>query len=217
MSRETNIVIPVKDPRGAKSRMGDWLSPRQREELALTLVQQTLLFFRDFSDAHHILVVTDSDSMKDLAEESGATVLFEVESSGETAAVNKATRWSLDHGFRRQLVVPADMASWDRTDIERLLAMPAEQSSLVLCPATGDNGTNAVLSCPPDVVPFRFGDKSFPEYQVRARERQVLCTVLRLRSLVLDLDTPDDLDCLLQQDQHGVVRALVDAWNLPVR
>ena len=209
-----NIVIPAKDPHGAKSRLSARLSPDQREALALALFRQTLSFFQTFPAAHHVLVVTDSERMQAIALEFGATVLLEQEATGETDAVNKATAWSVEHGFGAQLVVPADMAAWSEKDMLQLVGSPYTEPCLVLCPATDDDGTNAILSMPPDVVPFRFGDKSFPDYRQRAVERNVPCTVLRLPSLVLDLDTPEDLDRFLMMSHPSPLRELVDSWKL---
>lgn len=217
LSRMINVVIPAKEPDGAKSRLSEVLQPWQRRELAIALFRQTLQFFADLPDAPHVLVVTDSQEMAGIARASNAEVLFEEEAKGETAAVNLATAWSLAHGYASQLVIPADMAALDRKEIEQLLGASLPAPSVIFCPATDDDGTNAILSTPPDAVPFRFGARSFPDYCRRAEALGVPHEVRRLRSLVLDLDTPEDLDRYLQSPQPSAVYRLLVSWNLTAR
>jgi 2-phospho-L-lactate guanylyltransferase len=209
-----NVVIPVKNPDGAKQRLGGLLSPDQRTGLALLLFERVLRTFSCFSDALDMLVVTDSQHVAQLAERYGAQVLIEEQAEGETTAVNRASAWSIEHGYASQLVVPGDMASLDPDEIRRLLEHPREHPSVILCPATGDDGTNALLCTPPDVIPYRFGKASFPEYNQRAEERGVPCHVLRLPSFALDLDTPDDIRAFLDTHPTHPGARLLEAWQV---
>jgi 2-phospho-L-lactate guanylyltransferase len=209
-----NVVIPVKDPTHAKERLAGVLTADQRTGLALVLFERVLSFFGGLPDPPHVLVVTDADAVAQLARRLGADILMEEEATGETAAVEKATEWSVAQGYASQLVVPGDMATLDRAEMLQLLAHPRENPSAVLCPATGDDGTNAVLLTPPNAIAYRFGDRSFPDYQARAKQHDVPCHVLRLPSLVLDLDTPDDLrEFLCNHKDHPAARLLTQ-WNI---
>jgi len=215
MNRELNIVVPAKDPEGAKQRLDPVLSPEQRTELAICLLETVLRFLSENGAQFHLLVVTDSKRISSLARKFRATVLKEDRAEGETTAVNRATRWSLDHGFRSQLVLPGDMATLDPVDFARLLEAPRNSPSLILCPATDDDGTNAILATPPDVVAYRFGVKSFPDYCEKARKLGIEPTILRLPSLVLDLDTPGDLKRFLEHHPHHPAWNLLHTWHTP--
>ncbi len=214
MSR-INIVLPIKNPENAKERLASLLSPEQRRALALTLIEQTFAFFKAFTSVAHVLVVTDSPRVAGRAEEDGFSVLREEKPEGETAAVKKATAWSVENGFASQVVIPGDMAELDAVEFRRLLSHDRPNPSVILCPATGDDGTNAILTTPPDVLTHRFGVRSFPDYLVQARTKGVACTVLRLKSLVLDLDTPDDVRVFLQSGRNVTLEKLFEEWNLP--
>ena len=137
---------------------------------------------------------------------------MEEQAEGETRAVEKATAWSVEKGYRSQLVVPGDMAVLGLADIAELLEHPREFPSVVLCPATDDDGTNALLCSPPDVIPYRFGEASFPEYRARARERDVPCHILRIPGFVLDLDTPDDVKTFMAGVGSHPARTLLEQW-----
>ncbi len=213
--KDINIVLPIKDPTNAKERLSSLLTSEQRRALALLLIEQTLAFFKDFTSIANILVVTDSDRVAGRAEEEGYSVLREETAEGETAAVEKATRWSVEHGFRSQVVIPGDMAELDAAEIRRLLTQDRPDPSVILCPATGDDGTNAIMTTPPDVLRFRFGDRSFPDYVEKARDKGVPCFIVRLDSLVLDLDTPDDVRALLRNGRNAALKKVLEEWDIP--
>lgn len=213
-SLPTNIVVPFKDPSTAKQRLSEFLSADRRRILAVTLFDQTLGLLASLPSEPHILVVTDSESIAARARSFGAATLLELKGNGETAAVQAATAWSIHHRFTRQIVIPADMARLDPSEVEELIAARIAPPGVILCPAVGDDGTNAVLSSPPDAVPFRFGKASFPEYLIRAAERGVTARILRLPSFVLDLDTPEDLKAFLAGTPNTPAYALLREWGV---
>jgi 2-phospho-L-lactate guanylyltransferase len=63
----------------------------------------------------------------------------------------------------------------------------------VIVPDRHGTGTNALLLTPPDVIEPSFGPGSF----ARHRELAGTASVAELPSLLLDVDTPDDLATLL--------------------
>ncbi len=195
----TNIVIPVKNPSSAKQRLGDVLTPDQRRELALAMLDHVVEQTSAAALPHHILVVTDSAEIESRVRPRGVSILLEERARGETEAVEEATRWSIRNEFERQLVIPADMPNLTSADIDTLLSEPAPKPSVVLSPAVGDDGTNAILTSPPDAITFRFGRRSFPDYVEQARRRNIACKILRLPNLVLDLDSFEDVKQFLDQ------------------
>lgn len=209
-----NTVIPIKDPANAKERLAPILSRTQREQFAVTLFEQTLSFLQRFRRHSHILVVTDSDVMEKIAGTFSVDILREEKAAGETEAVEKASAWSTAKGFTSQLVMPGDMADLDPDEFQTLLRHPRPEPSVLLCPATGDDGTNAILTMPPTIIPFRFGDRSFPDYRKCTRESGVSCEVIRLQSLVLDLDTPDDVRTFMNKSSDTPAKALLSQWKI---
>ncbi len=214
MMNNINIVIPVKDPENAKERLASILSREQRRALALTLIEQTLSFFKAFCPPANVLVVTDSRRVAGRAREEGYAVLLEYEAEGETAAVKKATSWSLENGYSSQLVIPGDMAELSTEDMRLLLSQNRPDPSVILCPATDDDGTNAILATPPNALTWRFGSMSFHDYIKQAETRCIPCSILRLESMVLDLDTPDDIRLFLENGTNTALKQLFEKWNI---
>lgn len=208
----TNIVVPVKNPSTAKQRLADLLNAVQRKSLALALFDHVLRTLIKFIDKCGILVVTDSDEMIQRASQLGVQTLFEKNPHGETVAVQRATLWSCENGFDRQIVIPGDLPCLAEEDIQTLLFLPALSPSVVLCPATDDDGTNAIMTTPSDILTFRFGAQSFPDYVAQANSKHIPCHILHLPSLVLDLDTPEDVKTFLEQETHSPVYQLLKSW-----
>ena len=216
MPHSINILLPIKHPSAAKERLASLLSIEQRQELAQALIEQTFSFFANFRDLADILVVTDSADVSAWAEARGFAVLMEEQAEGETKAVERGTAWSVAHGYAVQVVIPGDMVALDPQELRELLQRDHASPGVILCPATGDDGTNAVLTAPPDVIRFRFGDRSFPDYQERAQQAGVPCEIVRLQSLVLDLDTPEDVAAAMQQHPHSPICRKLASWGISI-
>lgn len=212
----TNIVVPVKNPSAAKQRLSEFLNPAERRELAVRVFQNLLNVLAPRNE-FEVLVVTDSEEIETVSAAYRVSVLREKIARGETEAVESATRQSCEEGFDRQIVIPADLPCVDRKDIDTLLAVDLRPPYVVLSPATGDDGTNAIMTAPPDVFKFRFGKRSFPDYLDQARRLGIPAAVVRLPSLVLDLDTPDDLRTYLAEPRDSDLYRLMLGWNLLAR
>lgn len=187
-----NIVIPMKDPTLSKQRLAPVMNPRERKDLALFFFNQTLTFFRTHFNDYSILVVTSSERIERLARAQGAAVLKEGADQGLTEAVARAAEWSRARGFQSQLYIPADIARLDIAEVRALLRNEGANPAVVVCPAQ-DDGTNALLTTPPDVIPFRFGRRSSLKHQAEAQLKQIPCYSLHLPYLTFDVDTPADL------------------------
>jgi 2-phospho-L-lactate guanylyltransferase len=66
----------------------------------------------------------------------------------------------------------------------------------VIVPDRHGPGTNALVLTPPGVMEPAFGEGSFARHAARARAAGATLKVADVRSLGLDVDTPDDLAAL---------------------
>lgn len=212
-AHDTVILVPFKEPTGSKTRLAHLLTPERRHALALALFDETLRILLANGTAD-VAVVTDGQAVAERARSVGAQVVLDGDSRGETAAVESATRWSVARGYARQLVVPADMAFLDPSELAVLLATITPRPGVVFAPAVGEDGTNAILTTPPDCLPYRFGRASFPEYLARAATLGLHVRVQRLPSFLLDIDTPEDLQEFLALSPDVPAIALLRSWGL---
>ena len=210
---KTNIVIPVKDFGCAKERLSGVLSERRRLRLARRMCGRTLDFFASCFPERHVLVVTASQRVAAMARQFGATVLLEPTPAGLSVAAQRAADWSVAHGFDSQLLIPADIAKLDHGEISRLLEHPRSKASVIICPS-GDAGTNALVTTPPDVIPFSFGECSSKAHRELAMRKGVACTVLNFRHLRFDLDTSDDVYQLFHRSCCELSQELSAVWKI---
>jgi len=189
-----SIVIPMKSPERSKSRLAKVLSRNQRKKLTLGLFEKNLRFFRQRYPQHNLLVVTESKRIQEISESHGAEVLLEEEKlAGLNAAVTLAAEYNARRGIETQLVIPGDIEAIDFNEIECLLSHRLSAPSVVVCPSY-DGGTNAIMTTPPNVLPFSFGPDSCQIHLLAAFEEGLHFTRLFLESLSFDVDRPEDLD-----------------------
>ena len=191
----TNIVIPMKEPKLSKTRLVPVLSVEQRKNIAMKMFETTLRFFKRHFAEYHLLVVTSSTLIAQVAKLHGATVLIEPK-AGLCRAVQSAANWSVNNDFESQLLIPADIAHLDVTEIQTLLSASRPTPSVILVPAE-DCGTNALLTTPPSVIPFLYGIDSSVAHEQAAKACGVEFQPLPLINLALDVDTPADIEQLV--------------------
>lgn len=117
----------------------------------------------------------------------------------------------------RVLLVPGDCPALDPDEVEALLARTAP---VVIVPDRHGTGTNALLLAPPDVMAPAFGEGSFERHSGLARAAGTEPEVAEIKTLGLDVDTPDDFAALkraLATHGRGAVRtrALLDEALAP--
>ncbi|MEH6576508.1 MAG: 2-phospho-L-lactate guanylyltransferase [Amphritea sp.] len=208
----TCIVIPMKDPRQSKQRLSAVLDSSHREDLALSLFKETLDFLRRHFPDYPVLVVTSSACIQEIAAGFDAHVLMQTQPDGLNGAANLAAQWCCSQGFDTQLLIPADIAVLDEQEIEILLSHRRSTPSVVICPSS-DDGTNALMTSPPDVVPFCFGIRSSRAHLAAALARGVHCTQLQLKNLAFDVDNPDDLEHLASLPNRVPAQEVLSLWN----
>jgi 2-phospho-L-lactate guanylyltransferase len=122
-------------------------------------------------------------------------VLADPEEAGQSLAAMVGIGFALDSGYERALLVPGDTPLLDAGEVSSLLERSAEAGiAVVAVPDRHGTGTNALLLTPPDAIAPSFGDGSLERHVAAAREAGLSCSVEPLPSLVLDVDTPEDLE-----------------------
>lgn len=195
------VVIPMKDPARAKTRLDPTLSPERRATLALTLFRATVTRLQEAlallpGAGVEIAVVTSSPKITRLAQAMGLLLIDEGRPRGLSEALDLAAAWADARGYDAICVLPGDLAAPKPAELARLLSHDLTGGQMVLCPAD-DLGTNALLAPLPCPFRFAYGVKSVVAHR-QAAEAAGLCPVmLPLASLRADVDTADDLQHLL--------------------
>lgn len=196
------VIVPMKEPALAKTRLGDTLPAKARAALARTLFRQTLRVLRSLRADVHVLVVSNSPDIKAISASFGVPVLAEGGTSSQgrdslNAAAAAGARYAADNAFEAVCVLPADLADPDGRDLEALFALPRPSGSMILVPAH-DGGTNCLILCPPHALArhdlgFAYGRGSCAAHQRLALEAGLSCLLVPMGSLLHDVDTSADL------------------------
>ncbi len=183
-------VVPVKDLKGTKSRLAPILNPGARAGLTLYMMGRVVAAIGE-AGVEDVCVVSPDRIVLGEAKGRGAAPLLQ-ESRGLNPALEEGRGRALELGARTLLVLPADLPLLDADDVRAVLEA-AEGHPVVISPDGARSGTNALLTRPPDALPFAFGPTSFEAHLEAARSRGLDVRVCERSHLAFDLDTAGDL------------------------
>ena len=185
-----SAVVPVKDLQGTKSRLAPILDPGARAGLTLYMMGRVVAAIRS-AGVEDVCVVSPDRIVLGEAQRRGATPLVQ-ESRGLNPALEEGRLRAVEFGASTLLILPADLPLLDEDDVRAVL-LAAEGHSMVISPDGAQSGTNALLTRPPDAMPFAFGPDSFEAHLEAARSRGLAFKVCERSHLAFDLDTAGDL------------------------
>ena len=205
----TAAILPVKRFSAAKQRLGATVGEKARAELARAMVADVLAALARSASLQLLIVVTDEPSVALAARGQGALVLADTADAGQSAAVEIGVRHALAEGIARVLCVPGDCPALDPRELERLLrpssgsskgrSRAASRAEVVILPDRHGTGTNGLLLTPPDAIRPSFGPGSAARHRALARAAGASWRFERLPSLLLDIDTGEDLAALRER------------------
>ena len=192
----TVAILPVKRFAAAKARLGDDLSSGTRRALAESMVTDVLMALRRTKLIAEVLIVTSDPAAEAIGHGYGATVLADDAEAGQSAATLIGIEHALEQGATRVLLVPGDCPALDPAELAALLDRPQLGRSVTIVPDRHGSGTNALVLVPPDVIEPAFGEDSRSRHEQAAAAAGVPCHVEEVPTLLIDVDTGDDLDAL---------------------
>ncbi len=189
-------IVPVKPLRRGKSRLAATMTEDERAELNRTLLEHTLRTLTGLKEVEEVLVVSRDSSALALARDLGARTVQEDGAPTLNTALKRATVVAQVYASRGVLVIPADLPLLSRGDVLALLERAVDPPVMVIAPDRHEKGTNALLLSPANLIEYDFGGDSFHRHCERARRAGARVEVVKLPSLGLDLDWPEDLELI---------------------
>jgi len=187
------VIVPVKRLSAAKSRLAPNLTLCQRREMVCLLLIRTLGILASEKRIAGILVVGKDRAVRSITANHGAVFVQEKTNGGLNRALAYAAREAVRRGADSILVLPADLPLVKQSDIAGALKPAGKPPFLRIAPDHTGHGTNLLLSAPPGLIRFSFGEDSFQRHVAAARRAGARVSVIRRASLAQDLDCPDDL------------------------
>jgi 2-phospho-L-lactate/phosphoenolpyruvate guanylyltransferase len=190
-------ILPAKHFESAKQRLSPTLQPGTRRVLVEAMFSDAMLALRRVPSIDQIFVITSDPVASQIAAGSG-TIVIEDTASSHSEATQLGIARALAMGATRALLVPGDCPLLDPAELEQLLTRPVPERSVLIVPDRHGEGTNALLLTPPDAMPPSFGEGSRQRHTDLAVTHGAVPEVVGLPSLALDIDTPEDLEELVE-------------------
>jgi len=189
----TLAILPVKSFGAAKQRLMPALGAGSRQALARAMFSDVLASLQRVESLEAVAVVTADPDAEAAARGGRALVLRDTAQAGQSAAASTGIEHAVAEGFERVLLVPGDTPLLDPAEVESLLAIPRAVS---IVPDRHGTGTNALVLSPPDAIAPSFGPGSLKRHVAAAKAAGVTSAVEEIPTLMLDVDTGDDLSAL---------------------
>jgi 2-phospho-L-lactate/phosphoenolpyruvate guanylyltransferase len=196
----TWALVPLKSRERAKSRLATVLTPEQRARLFFGLAERVIRALHATRGIDSVAVVTASAEIAAFARSLGAVPVVQSDDFGMSAAFDLALDELHHTKPRRVLMLPGDLPLISSDALEAVLHVAGAEPGIVVVPDRHRVGTNALLCTPPRALAPCFGGHSFERHLAAAKAAGVTAQVLESDALALDLDHPEDLDCLRHRD-----------------
>jgi 2-phospho-L-lactate guanylyltransferase len=191
----TLAILPIKTLDEAKTRLAEELDPRPRRALVEAMFSDVLVALRRAKLVDQVLVVSQDHNAQRIAGGYGAMVADD-EDSGHNDAAGRGIARAIELGIERVLLVPGDTPLLDPVELDALIARQVEPPFVLIVPDRHGTGTNALLLQPPGAMKPSFGPGSHDRHHRHAAAAGITTETVEVRSLALDLDTPEDLQAV---------------------
>lgn len=190
-------MVPVKRLREAKKRLSRVLNPSERASLVIHMLKDVL---KSVTRAGvKCVVVSKSKWALRIANEFRAMPLKE-RHDDLNLAIRQASRWCVKRGADGILVLPADVPLIRDRDVLEIVSLADREPTVVVSPCRWMDGTNALLTLPPLIIPPRFGPGSFKRH-VEEAEKLGVVKIYRSMEVELDIDSIEDLAEFLKKEK----------------
>lgn len=203
-----HIIVPVKDTRQSKQRLGDGFSQAERQSLAHAMLEDVLEAIAPLRQRAPCILVTIDPFAQACAERYGMRTIDDGAHAGHTGAVDGGRHRVAREGARGMLTVPGDIPLVTTNELTAVLDAHENSRGFTIVPAADKKGSNAVACSPPLAVPLRFGDNSFYPHLDAARKVGIEPVVKEHSGIATDVDTPEDVARLLRRDPNARSRAV---------
>jgi 2-phospho-L-lactate guanylyltransferase len=209
------VVIAARGGPAAKSRLAARLAAAERAALAEAMLADMLEALAGCGSVERAYVVTPTLEFARLAADAGAVIVLEHKPRGLNAAFETARQRLAAHNPEGLVaLLPGDLPRLDAGELTEA-ATHAADGAIVIVRSHSDAGTGAIVQPAGLALPLAFGSDSFRRHCCGAVGMGLAVASPRLASLGLDLDRPEDLDCLAGSEAQGRAAALARAFRAP--
>jgi len=207
------VIIPVKKLKDSKKRLSLVLSKSERTKLVKAMFCDVLKAIIDANCIDEILVVTPDDELIELAKTMGISYIKENNNDGVNSAVFKGNEYFMQKNINTTLVIPADIPLIDKVSIDELVSL-SKKYQVVITPSLKGDGTNVLVRNPPNILETYYDKDSFHRHLAKMEENKLQFTVLKKFSLMLDIDSPEDLFQLKNRKNNLKTHSVIENFDI---
>jgi 2-phospho-L-lactate/phosphoenolpyruvate guanylyltransferase len=202
-------IVPVKRFENAKTRLSSVLDTDERIHLSLLMLEDTLHTLSMASSLTKVVIVSSDKRAEELATQHGANFVNEETEDGVNSAVALADRYCIKEAADATLIIPYDLPLLDKSDISKAQELAQKESHcIVICPSHRYDGTNMLLRKPPSVIATFYDSDSYNMHVKAATSRGIAIKYLFSKSLMYDVDTPEDVFRLIKEEMGTAVQSI---------
>ena len=200
---ETQAIIPIASLDKAKSRLKDLLTPSQRAELVLCMLEDISKVLLDSDDVSGVTAISPDTKALDFASSLDIQTILEPRPLGLNLALDHATK-ILMKSFPKcsNLILPVDIPLLEKTSLEGVfhnirnnqeIQKESSLDKIVIAAQSNNGGTNLLLRYPADVIELSFGPSSFSKHWKACLFSKATFIEWNSLDTSLDIDTPEDV------------------------
>lgn len=189
-------IVPVKPLRRGKSRLAKVLTEKERTELNINMLINTVKILKRIPELANVLIVSRDPKALSIAREYGARTVQEDGNPDLNIALTRATMIAKSSSANGVFVLPADLPLITEEDIKFMINKADDPPSVVISPDHKGKGTNALIVNPAGLIDYEFGVNSFQKHIDQAKKKGINLHICNLPSIALDIDDPEDLSLL---------------------
>jgi 2-phospho-L-lactate guanylyltransferase len=193
----TAAILPVKEFGEAKRRLGESVTPALHARLVPAMVCDVLDALSRCTCVERTILVTNERELAVPARSANAIVVPDTRRCGQSEAVSLGIELALREKIDRVVCVAGDCPALDPDELARLL--DGHEAGVAIVPDRHGTGTNALALAPADAIAPSFGPGSRARHERLASGAGVTSRVVELASLMLDIDTGEDLKALRER------------------
>lgn len=206
-------LLPVKPPKAAKSRLSVVFTISERAGLQQAMLEDVLASLARARSLAGVAVISPDRGIGRIAGAHGARYIAEDPDTGD---LNQALAMGVADlqrvGADLVAVIPADVPLLEPADVDRAVRAAERMRAMIVVPDRHGEGTNALVFRADAPPRFEFGPGSYRRHLTEPGRQAAI--PMELRSMALDIDTPEDVSILRACAGEGVAprtRAMVAA------
>ena len=185
-------LLPVKEVTESKQRLAGSLHHHERESLVLAMLRDVLTAIAEVEEFDGVLLVSRSQKVQALAREFVSDVFEESAGSDHSRAVSEGNRYLNDrYHAESSLALSCDVPRVTPTDIRHVIE---HHERISLVPNASGEGTNAILTSPPNVLNCQFGGASLARHIASADAAGLDARIVQNENIGHDIDDLQDLE-----------------------